>query len=509
MPLYFPAFAVLTRAPLPRPICRPEHKPCNGHLSLTAAWCGLLTPIPLAPFQCLSVCALVLACGMAVAQTTTPDHLHHKTPAASSAVHSPAHRWSEANDTVGQYQRGHIDLLRWEQRNNPPTNPEDKTDTLSAPLSLELALRMALQNQPRWLSREGMSPPERAHLNTAYQERVLQVRRAWFEAVTSQQSAQYSRQILQAAEAGAELAERMARIGNWSRARQMQEELLLWDARTRVRNADLQALRNALALWQLTGDPQPDATAGLGPQKPPTPGTSGPDQATEKPSAQALHQALPRWWHLPPLPHLPPPESIPLATLEARTLAAHLPWSTAQAQAQRLLAGQHARSLAQAGLAMAHGSPTRDAADESSRWLSQPNLPQLSNRAPWSHSAEAALQAQADADAWQRQIRADVRVAHAALHNALTHAAQSRQEVLRLHTALKQENLLRYNGMLSSTWELLASARQRIQTVDAAHQAQHHAWLAWTDLQAVLSGLPYTGRPGAATSPSSPQPAGH
>lgn len=509
MPLYFPAFAALARAPLPRPICRPEHKPYKSHLSLPAAWSGLLTPIPLAPFQCLSACALALACGMAVAQTTTTDHLHHKAAAASATAHSPAHRWSEANDTVGQFQRGHIDLLRWEQRNNPLTNPADNTGTRAAPLSLEQALRMALQNQPRWLSREGMSPPERAQLNTAYQERVLQVRRAWFEAVTSHQSAQYSRQILQAAEAGAELAERMARIGNWSRARQMQEELLLWDARTRVQNADLQALRNALALWQLTGDPLPDADAGQGPQTPPAPGTSGPDPTAEKPEAPNLLQALPGWLRLPPLPHLPPPESSPLATLEARTLAAHLPWSAAQAQAQRMLTGQHARSLAQARLAMAQASPAQDAAQESSRSLGQPKLPQLSNRAPWSHSAEAALQAQADADAWQRQIRADVRVAHAALHNALTHAAQSRQEVLRLHTALQQENLLRYNGMLSSTWELLASARQRIQTVDAAHQAQHQAWLAWADLQAVLSGLPYTGRPGAATSPSTTPPAGH
>lgn len=129
MPLYFPAFAALARAPLPRPICRPEHKPYKGHFSLPAAWSGLLTPIPLAPFQCLSACALALACGMAVAQTTTPDHLHHKAAAASATAHSPAHRWSEANDTVGQFQRGHIDLLRWEQRNNPLTNPADKTAT--------------------------------------------------------------------------------------------------------------------------------------------------------------------------------------------------------------------------------------------------------------------------------------------------------------------------------------------------------------------------------------------
>ena len=50
--------------------------------------------------------------------------------------------------------------------------------------------------------------------------------------------------MLSAAEAGAELAQRMARLGNWSRARQMQEELLLWDARAGLQNAELQALQS-------------------------------------------------------------------------------------------------------------------------------------------------------------------------------------------------------------------------------------------------------------------------
>jgi len=88
-------------------------------------------------------------------------------------------------------------------------------------------------------------------------------------------------------------------------------------------------------------------------------------------------------------------------------------------------------------------------------------------------------------------------------------AAHSRSEVQRLYTALEEESLLRYNGMLKSTWDLLASARQRIQSVNAAHQAQRQAWLAWADLQAVLNGLPYTGSPGATRGTSTPSPAGH
>ena len=46
--------------------------------------------------------------------------------------------------------------------------------------------------------------------------------------------------------------------------------------------------------------------------------------------------------------------------------------------------------------------------------------------------------------------------------------------------------------MLKSTWDLLASARTRIDSVDAALQAQRQVWLAHADLVAVLAGLPYT-----------------
>jgi outer membrane protein TolC len=82
--------------------------------------------------------------------------------------------------------------------------------------------------------------------------------------------------------------------------------------------------------------------------------------------------------------------------------------------------------------------------------------------------------------------------------------------VLRLHTALEQESLLRYNGMLKSTWDLLASARQRIQSTQALHQAQTQAWLAWADLQAVLNGLAYTGQLNLDAGKATSQPsAGH
>jgi outer membrane protein TolC len=66
--------------------------------------------------------------------------------------------------------------------------------------------------------------------------------------------------------------------------------------------------------------------------------------------------------------------------------------------------------------------------------------------------------------------------------------AQHQREAALLTAALQDETQLRYNGMLQSTWDLLASARARLQSESAAHLAQRDAWLAYIDLQAVLSG---------------------
>ncbi len=71
--------------------------------------------------------------------------------------------------------------------------------------------------------------------------------------------------------------------------------------------------------------------------------------------------------------------------------------------------------------------------------------------------------------------------------------------------------MLRFNSMLKCTWDLLASARSRIDSVDAALQAQRQLWLAHADLLAVLAGLPYPAVASDAPGVSSPSnnPAGH
>ena len=436
--------------------------------------------------------AAMVACVWSSAQAqaptaSAPAHVHGAQPTDPSAVTPDASArtagaplsWQDANQAVARFPRGHADVLRWEQ-NNTPQPPDAPVPPDTGQLTLARAMRLALQDQTPWL-KPGMSALEVAE--TRQQAAALRwaVQKLWVDAVAARQSVAHSRDILAVAQAGAELAQRMAQVGNWSRVRQIQEELPLWDARSRLANAELQAERALTALWQRIGD-------GM--------------------TVQAMAQQLPA--HLPvDLPVWVPMDGVvgqaavkldDLAALQTQALQAHLRWPVEDAEAQRLMAGL---GLSAADLQAAQKALSDQVGQGAPVW--DPRTQR------WGHAFENAWQARTQADRLARQVRADVQVAVAADRLARQSAQTSRAEVLRLHTEQSQETLLRYNGMLQSTWDLLASARTRIESVDAALQAQRQAWLAQADLAAVLAGLPYSASTNAAgtASPSNTNTAGH
>ena len=75
-----------------------------------------------------------------------------------------------------------------------------------------------------------------------------------------------------------------------------------------------------------------------------------------------------------------------------------------------------------------------------------------------------------------------------AYRTAFDLARHYRDEVVPLRKRISDENLLRYNGMLSSVFELLADARDQVMTVTAAIEAQRDYWIAETNLQTALTG---------------------
>jgi outer membrane protein, multidrug efflux system len=100
--------------------------------------------------------------------------------------------------------------------------------------------------------------------------------------------------------------------------------------------------------------------------------------------------------------------------------------------------------------------------------------------------------------------RSEAREAYFGYRTAYDLARHYRDEVVPLRKFIGEEMLLRYNGMLSSTWDLLADSRAQVMAVNSAIEAQRDFWLAETDLQTALTGT----SPGAMASAAASAGAG-
>ena len=95
--------------------------------------------------------------------------------------------------------------------------------------------------------------------------------------------------------------------------------------------------------------------------------------------------------------------------------------------------------------------------------------------------------------------RSEVRESYSAYRTAYDLAKHYRDEVVPLRKRISDENLLRYNGMLASVFELLADSRDQVRSVTAYVEALRDFWNADTSLQTAI-----TGRSPGASEPSRP-----
>ena len=117
------------------------------------------------------------------------------------------------------------------------------------------------------------------------------------------------------------------------------------------------------------------------------------------------------------------------------------------------------------------------------------------------HAADVAVRA-----------RSEVRETYSAYRTAFDLARRYREEIVPLRRRISDENVLRYNGMLVSVFELLADARSQINTVDAYIEALRDFWIAEANLELALTGTsPGASNPGAGgmTSVAAPAAGGH
>ena len=352
-------------------------------------------------------------------------------------------------------------------------------------LALARALSFGLLDLLTLPSRNGIAnqfiEQSQLRLSSEVVDQVTLVRQAWVRAVVSQQSLTYAKQVYASAEAGAELAKRMQAVGNFNRITRAREQAFYADAATRLSTAQHQVTASREELVRLLG--------------------------LDDGQAQALK--LPE--RLPDLPKQPlDPQAIGSQATRAR-LDIRLAQATLDvaAKAQGLnmvtsftdieLTGRRNTTFDNAG-------GTRSTARG---WEIALRLPIFD----WGGMQRAAMNARTLAaanhlEATVRSAGSNLRESYSAYRTAYDVARHYRDEVVPLRKVISEENQLLYNGMLISTFELLADARDQISAVAAAMDAQQQFWLADAALQASLIGRPTSTRLSAASGASTGGDAG-
>ncbi len=289
-------------------------------------------------------------------------------------------------------------------------------------------------------------------------------RKAWLRAVAAQQVADYTDIAREAAEAAAELARRRVRAGNDSRYSQAREQAQLADAVLQVTRARQAALREREQLARLLGLPD--------------------------------SRRLP----LPPhLPELPATLSLDLTAAETMALRDRLDVRAAHDEVDNLADSMGLNRLS-ATLGETNFSVQRNTAfagDGGPRhtqhgWELEIPVP-IFDAGGARHARAQAQLLGATARAREVAVRArsEVREAWHAWHATHAVARQYQDHIVPLHKLIHEETVLRYNGMLLGTRDLLAETRRQALTVAAAIEAQRDFWVADTDLHvAVTSASP-------------------
>ncbi|KQW76419.1 TolC family protein [Methylibium sp. Root1272] len=285
-----------------------------------------------------------------------------------------------------------------------------------------------------------------------------EARKSYFTAVAAEETVRYMRQVQQAAEASAELARRMAEVGNFNKLQRMREQGFYADATQNLARAERAALASREKLTRLMG----------------------------LWGAQTRFQLPER---LPDLPEAPKDQP----DIERVALAQRL-----DVQGAKLAAEQTAKNLGLTKttrfvnvleLGWVHNSSNEEPTQTG--WEVGLELPLFDWGGARVARAEAVyMQALARAAETAVNARSEVREAYGAYRSSWDIARHNRDEIVPLRQRIAEENVLRYNGMLIGVFELLADTRSQIASVNAYIESLRDFWLAQADLEMALIGKP-------------------
>jgi len=300
---------------------------------------------------------------------------------------------------------------------------------------------------------------------------ALHTRKAWFESVAAQETAKYMQQVTESAAASAELARRMAEVGNFPKLAYAREQAFYAEATAQLARARHNATAARERLARLMGLWGEDLRFELPERLPDLPGSAREGGELE---AQALAQRL----------------DVQGSRREAESLARSLGLTKATRFINLLEVGVLSNTETglprQRGWEIELGIPLFDFGGARAARAERQYM-QAVNR-----TLETAIDA-----------RSEVRETYSAYRTAFDIARHYRDEIVPLRKRISEEVLLRYNGMLVSVFELLADSRDQVTAVNAYIEAQRDFWFAESDLQMALTGR----SPGSAQTLRSAAPA--
>jgi outer membrane protein TolC len=355
--------------------------------------------------------------------------------------------------------------------------------TRGSEVELERSLHF---NLARWLAMPLISEVESrrfAQTQGAVAMKMLnlaaETRKAWVLAVSAEETVRYTRQVMQAAEASAELARRMAAVGNFNKLQRAREQGFYADAALNLARAEQaqratrERLTRLMGLW----------------------------------GAQTAFQLPERLPELPAEPaDQPDIERVALAQ-RLDVLGAKL---AAEQTASQLGLTKSTRFINVLELGLVNNASNEEPTQRG--WEIGFELPLFD----WGDARVAraeSLYRQALHRAAETAVnaRSEVRQAYGHYRSAWDIARHHRDEIVPLRRQIAEENVLRYNAMLIGVFELLADARVQIASVNGAIDALRDFWLAQADLEMALIGQPELAAValGAGAAPAAAPAGGH
>jgi outer membrane protein TolC len=304
-------------------------------------------------------------------------------------------------------------------------------------------------------------------------------RRAWIAAVAAQESAKYFEQVRMAAEASAELAARMARVGNFNKLAHMREQAFYADATAQLAKARLAAAVERERLTRLLG-------------------LAGPDIGYELPD------------RLPELPDMPMEAVNAEQTALERRLDVQLAKKSTASLASDMGLIRAARFINVLEAGYTNESESRERRKDG--YEIEVSIPIFDWGDAKLARAEATYMQSVHRTAQvARTAQSEVRESYQVYRTAYDIARHYRDEIVPLRKRIAEENTLRYNGMLIGVFELLADAREQVASVNGYLVALRDFWLAQADLDLTVNGGVRTGaaQPRAATMPAGGTAGGH